>query len=132
MKEIVNRLHENRQIELAKSILEANGYEVKLKETSEKRFTPISGSEISKDDQQRILDIIYSEAKFWDDAPTPIDVYSEGDSFIVKLGNSNPTYISSLNDKLRELEDERDIGYESSHNDEGFYGRDYEFFYYKD
>ena len=28
MKEIVNRLHENRQIELAKSILESNGYTV--------------------------------------------------------------------------------------------------------
>lgn len=31
MKEIVTRLHENRQIELAKSILEANGYKVSKK-----------------------------------------------------------------------------------------------------
>lgn len=33
MKEIVNRLHENRQIELAKSILESKGYKVTKKST---------------------------------------------------------------------------------------------------
>lgn len=39
MKEIVNRLHENRQIELAKSILENAGYKVeKIEENTQKTY----------------------------------------------------------------------------------------------
>lgn len=38
MKEIVNRLHENRQIELAREILESNGYTVTKKSVDEGLF----------------------------------------------------------------------------------------------
>ena len=42
MNEIAKRLHENRQVELAKEILESNGYEVKLKEEN---YEGLSGGE---------------------------------------------------------------------------------------
>lgn len=41
MKEIVNRLHENRQVERAKEILESNGYKVTKRSKLQESFPPI-------------------------------------------------------------------------------------------
>lgn len=83
MKEIVNRLQENRQIELAKSIVEAAGYTV----------TKVSESEDIKEDTS----VSNSGC-----AAYPSD--SENDPIMLKLGDDYPIFLSIKIENREEAE----------------------------
>lgn len=116
MKEIVERLHENRQVELAKNILESNGYKVTKKNTTRR----LKESSNEKKVSLKSLD------------PETVESYNEGrsdhskfnmlilgpassaDTGWVKLSSSDPTvheYIREINGKayriIGELSDYR-------------------------
>lgn len=92
MKEIVSRLHENRQIELAKSILEANGYKVsKMDEESSEQEKKRQSKEYLKNvdwesveftndiegmSQDELMDKFYGD--------TPVARISAGGSFMLR------------------------------------------------
>lgn len=122
MKEIVNRLHEKRQIELAKEILESAGYKVS------KHFKSLNES-ISRINQTEILQMFRQSSQDVLDSYTKTEDGAE--VFVVECDNSNPTYIADLQSKLDEL-DSKGIGYDREDNGNGFYGRNYIFYKYED
>lgn len=97
-----------------------------------KSVTEASYTSISPEHKEVVKKVIESQKLFFSNAPDILDSYEEGEEFVVKLDNSNPTYIADLEKDLDKLEDEYDIGFEKESNGNGFYAYSYRFFYYKD
>lgn len=119
MREIVERLHEKRQIERAKELMESNGYTV----------TKRLNESISDSEMKEILSIFKSTNQdVLDSRPEEEDGATV---FVVECDNSNPTYIADLQNRLESLES-KGIGYDREENGNGFYGRNYIFYKYDD
>lgn len=95
--------------------------------TEDAAGTPLSEREI-----ERIVDAINGERVIWTNAPKILDQYVDGFDYIIEMDNSNPTYISSLHDRLMKLTDELGIGFDYESNNNGVYGRTYTFYHFND
>lgn len=122
MKEIISRLHENRQIELAKSILEAAGYKVeKLKEAEDVQYGVhqfSTGSIIFRGTEEECIQYIDKRRNLWNDAEvyemTPDDPHYMKESILneERKQGAIKKIIASLQEKYPECE----VKYNNYHN----------------
>ena len=94
-----------------------------------------ASDKLTKEERRIILDIFKKENTEVVRTYDAQDTDDEGNVlnlFVVEAENSNATYVGYLQSKLNELEDTYDIGFEVEANDNGFYGKDYQFYHYVD
>lgn len=94
MKEIVDRLQENRQIELAKSILESNGYKVE-KRLKENAAPTIAHELVQQYKDAGVLNHLLSSAENWDN---PNEVAEEANIIATMLATNPENVYGVLSD----------------------------------
>lgn len=85
--------------------------------------------------RRAILKFFKDQKRTWQGYPDVMNEYDDGDrSYFVELSNSNPTFISDTRERLEDFLNKLDseVGYDETSNDNGFYGKTYEFFFYDD
>ena len=85
--------------------------------------------EITEDERDTIKNFFQRQQLLWDNYPEIVDEYFDGDTYVVVMGNSNPTYLGDTRESLSDLCHALNVEYDEDTNNNGSYAKTYTFYH---